>query len=88
VKLEELKKDDLPAELARLSPEELKVHVEKQAAERRAIQERIQSLNKERESYVAAELKKRGEGETLDVAMIKAIRTQAQKQEFTFPETK
>jgi von Willebrand factor type A domain len=85
VKLEDVKKDDLPADLAKLSAEELKVHVEKQAAERRALQDRIQSLNKERESYVAAELKKRGEGETLDVAMIKAIRSQAQKQEFTFP---
>lgn len=88
VKLEEIKKEDLSPELAKLTPEELKAHVEKQAAERKAIQEKISTLNKEREAYVTAELKKKGEGETLDVAMVKAIRSQAQKQQFVFPESK
>lgn len=88
VKLEEVKKEDLPADLAKLSSEELKAHVEKQTAERKNIQEKIQSLNKEREAYVSAELKKKGEGNGLDVAMVKAIRTQAQKQQFTFPAEK
>ncbi|HEX2746733.1 MAG TPA: vWA domain-containing protein [Verrucomicrobiales bacterium] len=88
VKLEEVKKEELPAELAKLSAEELKAHVEKQAAGRKAIQEKIQSLNKDREAYIATELKKKGEGQSLDVAMIKAIRSQAQKQQFSFPEEK
>jgi hypothetical protein len=88
VKLEEVKKEQLPAELAKLTPEELKAHVEKQTGERRAIQEKIQTLNKAREAYVAAELKKQGEGQSLDVAMIKAIRSQAQKQQFSFPAEK
>ena len=88
VKLEEVKKEELPAELAKMSTEELKAHVEKQAADRKAIQEKIVTLNKERETYVAAEMKKQGETSTLDVAMIKAIRSQAQKQQFVFPGTK
>jgi hypothetical protein len=88
VKLEEVKKEDLSADLAKLTPEELKAHVEKQSAERKSIQEKIQSLNKDREAYVAAEFKKQGEGQGLDVAMIKAIRSQAQKQQFTFPSEK
>ena len=57
-------------------------------AERKTIQEKIQTLNKEREAYVSAEPKKLGEGSGLDVAMVKAIRTQAQKQQFTFPAEK
>ncbi len=88
VKLEELKKEDLPADLAKLSTEELKTHVDKQTTERKTIQEKIQTLNKEREAYVSAEQKKLGEGSGLDVAMVKAIRTQAQKQQFTFPAEK
>jgi len=88
VKLEELKKEELPPELAKLTPEELKAHVEKQAAERKSIQERIQTLNKARETHVADEMKKRGETSTLDVAMVKAIREQAQKQKFEFPAEK
>jgi hypothetical protein len=86
LKIEEVKKEQLPAELQKLSAEELKAYVEKQAAARTGLQEKIQQLNKEREAYVAAELKKQGESSSLDVAMIKAIRTQAQKQQFTFPE--
>lgn len=88
VKLDEVKKEELPDDLAKLSSEELKAHVDKQAAERKALQEKIQSLNKEREAFVAAEMKKQGEGTGLDTAMIKAIRTQAAKQQFNFPEAK
>ncbi len=88
VRLEDVKKEDLCADLAKLTPEELKAHVEKQTAERKAIQVKIQTLNKARETYVSAELKKQGEGTGLDTAMVKAIRTQAQKQQFTFPAEK
>lgn len=88
VKLEDVKKEDLSPELAKMTLEELKAHVEKQTAERKATQEKIVSLNKEREAYVAAELKKKGEGESLDTAMVKAIRSQAQKQQFVFPADK
>lgn len=88
VKLEDVKKEDLPEELKKLSPEELKALVEKQTAERTAIQVKIQTLNREREQYVAAELKKKGETSSLDTAMIKAIRSQASKQNFSFPEAK
>jgi len=88
VKLENVKKEELPPELAKLTPEELKAHIEKQAAERKAIQEKIVTLNKARETYVADEMKKQGKASTLDVVMVKAIREQAQKQQFVFPEGK
>ena len=43
-------------------------------------------MNAERETFVAAEMKKLGEtGEnTVDAAMIKAIRAQAMKKQYTF----
>lgn len=88
VKLEDVKKEELPEELRKLSRDELKALVDKQTAERSALQEKIQTLNKAREQYVAEELKKKGEGSSLDTAMIKAIRTQASKQNFNFPESK
>jgi hypothetical protein len=49
------------------------------AAEARRIQSQIQQLNKEREAFVAAEMKKQAEngGKTLDQALVETTRSQA-----------
>jgi len=86
VQLEALKEEDLPEEMKGMSAEEREAHVKAKGEEREKIQEQIQRLNEERKKYVATERKKLAEtGEdTLDAAMIKAIRAQATKKQYTF----
>lgn len=48
-------KEDLPDEMKNLNAAERKAYLDKKAAERKAIQEKIQQLNAERRIYIAAE---------------------------------
>lgn len=83
VKLEDVKDEDLPETMRKMSVAERKKHVEAQRADRAKIQTEIRKLNEERKSYVAAELKKRGTADnSLGAAMLKAVREQAAKQNF------
>jgi len=80
VKLESLKKDQLPAELQKLDSDELKAEIGKKQAERTEVQARIQKLSKEREAYVAAERKRlagEGKGDSFDEKVAANIRAQA-----------
>jgi len=85
VKLEEVKEEDLPEKMQKMSKEERKTYIEAQAKQRVKIQQRIQELNKQRKKYVAEEMKKRQlQGYTLGSAVIKAVRDQAKEKNFTF----
>lgn len=80
VRLESVKKDYLPAELRTLSEVELKQHVEKQQAARKAIQTKIQELSRQRETYLQAERKRlaaSGKGDAFDEKVAETIRRQA-----------
>jgi hypothetical protein len=81
VDLETMSEDALPEEMKKMSPEERTKYVEAKRAERVALQKRIAELDADRRAYVAAELKKQGleSNDTLDAAMIKAMRDQAGK---------
>ena len=84
VKLEDLKKEDLPEELREMSDEELKEHLEGVRKKREELTEKLNELEKKRNAYVAEkrrEMSEEGE-ETLDEAMIRAIREQAGKKDF------
>ncbi len=86
VDLAKLKKDALPEELRELSNEELAKHVEKQRAERSAIQAQIKELSAARDKYIATERAKLAEtsGESLDDAVTTSIRKQAVAEGFEF----
>ncbi len=85
VKLEDVRKKDLPEELRSLNEKELEAHVAKQHAERAQIQEKINRLNVDRKKHIAAELEKRGEGDdSLGAAVVKAVRKQAEAKQFKF----
>ncbi len=80
VKLESLKKDQLPAEYQKLNQEELKVELGKKQQERAELQGRIQKLTRDREEYVAAERKRQaeqGKGDSFDAKVAASIRAQA-----------
>ena len=84
VKLDEVKLEDLPEAMQKMTLEERKAYIDTKAKERAAIQEEISKLNKARRKYVAVEMKKLAKtGEdTLDAAMITAIREQAESKDF------
>ena len=68
--------------------EEQKAHIAAMQDKRSKIQKEIQDLSKERDRYVAEERKKLAEDgeDTLDKAMIKAIREQGNAKGYTFEE--
>jgi hypothetical protein len=74
-----VKEADLPEEMKKMTVEERKAHLEKKTAERAEIQKKVLVLNKEREAYVATQRKESAKNDTLDTAMVKALRTQAEK---------
>lgn len=86
VNLTELKKDQLPEELRKLSADELAAHVKKLDSQRSDTQQKIKKLAAERAKFIAAERAKvAGSGEnTLDKAIIDAVRSQAERQKYEF----
>ncbi len=83
-KLESIKTEDLPAEMQKLSLDERKEYIAKKDTERAEIQKHIGELAKEREKFLASELKKQGEDKTLGGAVTAAVREQAVKKGMTF----
>lgn len=80
--LEKLKDDELPAEMKKMNKKEKEQYIDKMQAKRNELQGRIQKLNSERQKYVEQERKKLTADNTLDNAMLKAIRSQASKKGF------
>lgn len=86
LKVEEVKVEDLPGEMQKMTPAERKAHVEAKAQARQQIQQRIAELNTARAKHVEQELTKRAASgaDTLDSAIIKTVREQAQSRGYTF----
>ena len=78
-----INKVELPKELKGKSNSEIKKYVELKKKERIKIQKEIQELNSKREAYVAKNQKENSKGE-LENAMLKAIKKQAQKKNYTW----
>ena len=83
-KYEKLDKKTLPKELQNKSTEELKAYVKNKSNERSEIQKEIQELNKKRTAFISKKRKATSSEETLDSAMIKAIKKQAEKKKFSW----
>jgi Mg-chelatase subunit ChlD len=82
VTLDKVKKDELPEELRKLSPDELKAHVERLQKERAELQKRITELSKDRDAYIDAERKKlakAGKSDGFDEKVSESLRAQAKK---------
>ena len=82
--LTKVKKEELPAEMQKMTVEERKAHIEKNAQEREQLQKQINQLNTDREKYVAQRLKEVAGTNTLDAVVISTIREQGQKRNFEF----
>lgn len=86
--LSQLKDEELPPELADKPVEERKKILEQKSAEREKIQKQISELSEKRKAYIAEERKKQAASgvkeKSLDEALIDALRTQAEKKDFSF----
>lgn len=76
VKIEEVKKEDLPDELQKLSPAELKAEIAKRIAERKKIRAEILELSKKRDDFIKAERAKLGKQDGFDAAVSTALSEQ------------
>ena len=84
IKIEELKDEELPDEMKKMSVQERKTYIEKKEKEREQIQTRINKLNDERSKYVAQKMLENKNENTLDAVMIKTIREQAKNKNYSF----
>ena len=83
VKIDELKEDELPDVMKNMSVEERTAYVEKMEKERERIQTKISQLNEKRRKFINNKLAE-NQDNTLDAAMIRMIREQAAKKNYTF----
>lgn len=72
----DIKKEDLPEDLQRLSPAQRKKEVDRRIAERQKIRAEILELSKARDAYIAAERRKRSGKSGFDTAVAEALRVQ------------
>ncbi|MGA1796745.1 MAG: VWA domain-containing protein [bacterium] len=84
VEIENMKKEDLPEEMRKMSAEERKHYLAETAKRREEIQKRINVLNEARRTYIEKEHKRMAEEHTLDMAVINAVREQAGRKQFDF----
>jgi len=83
IELDELEEEQLPEVMKGMTPEERKEYVEKMAKKRQEIQQKISLLSEERKAFIAQEKKKIDEN-TLDTAIIQAVRQQAENKNYIF----
>ncbi len=79
VRLEDIKDEDLPEEMKKMSLTERKEYVEKKSKEREEIRKQIQELSGKRQAFIKNELKNRGAQDSFDMVVEKALREQAKK---------
>ena len=86
LKLEEVKKEDLPEEMREMTLEEMKKHVEEASSEREELQKKINELSARRTAFVEEEMKRRAleDDASFDNAVRSAIREQASAKGFAF----
>jgi len=79
-----IKTEELPEEMRTMNSEERIKYIQDKRQKRQGIQNKINMLNEERRVYVEEQQKKSANDNTLDKAVLNAIRTQAKKQNYTF----
>lgn len=80
----ELDENELPEEMKKMKKAERKEYVEKLSRKREKIQKDIQELNDKRQKYITQKQKESAESESLDEAILGAVRKQAKDKNYTF----
>lgn len=82
VKLRDIKDDDLPAQMRKMSLAEKEKYVQGLGARRAELQDKINTANEKRRLFVAQEMKKNAQANTLDQAMLSSVKEEATKKGF------
>ncbi len=82
--VKDIRDEELPSEMRGMSKNEREKYIKEMSIKREKIKERINKLNAERRVYVEKKLKESGEENTLDRAIIGAVRESAGKKGFFF----
>jgi hypothetical protein len=77
VRLADLKAGELPAEMRSMTPAQREGHIKAVAARRAALQGKINAANDKRRVFVAEEMKKRAQANTLEQAILSSVRQEA-----------
>jgi hypothetical protein len=80
---DKVEKEQLPQEMRDMNSLERKNYIAEKAGKRKEIQAQINTLNTERQKYLAEQQKKTGDN-TLDQAVLGAIRKQAREKNYVF----
>lgn len=89
VKLAEIPAEQLPEPMKAMTPEQREAHLNKMTEMRAGLQQKIMLLNREREAFVAGELKKQAQAtgeQTLDEAIVATVKGQAAARGYHFGE--
>ncbi len=84
IDLKTVKRDQLPAEMQDMDVKEREAYVKKMENKREELKARIKKLNEERKLYIEKMEKENKSENTLDSAIIKTVREQAEKKDFSF----
>ena len=86
VKIEDVKTEDLPENMRKMTMEQRKGYVDGMYTKRVSIQKRIKELNGKRNVFIAAEMAKRNQKDdkSFDAAVRRAIREQAKRKGFSW----
>ncbi len=86
--VEEIEEEALPEEMKKMNTEERKKYIAEKAQKRLEIQNKIQTISKERKSYLNKKQKEMVSSpkNTLDEVMLNTVRSQAKKNGFKFAE--
>ncbi|MDH5786312.1 MAG: VWA domain-containing protein [Chromatiales bacterium] len=84
VKVTELKEEALPAPMAGMSSEERTEYVMTKQNERNKIKEEIKKLSEEREAYVTEKRMEKPQVNTMDQALVNAVRKQGEEKNYSF----
>jgi hypothetical protein len=76
---------DLPAEMQKMTKEQRKAYVEKNARQRAELQSKMRKLEAERQKYVAQASKAKPAAKTLDRAVVGVVRDAGAKKGYSFP---
>ena len=76
VKIEDVKTENLPEDLQKMSPAQRKKEVDKRIAERKTMRAEILVVSKQRDEFIATERKKQGTKTGFDTAVAQALREQ------------
>lgn len=82
--LRQVPQTELPAPMQKMTPQQQKAYLDQKARERAALQKQIQTLGAKRGAFIQNAMKKRGQTNSLDAALLLLVRSQAKQKGFKF----